>query len=88
MALDRLGSVAVDDLPAVLQFVLVHADSQLPQVRSLSVLVNASSYQHVYLLLWHCVRWCSWHARRSILPWAPIHACQVALVCLPGHNQL
>ena len=66
MALDRLGSVAVTDLPAVLQFVLVHADSQLPQVRS-SVCTLAqmrlaiSPYTHIS---WHGARWCSSHTRR------------------------
>ena len=34
MAIDRLDSVAVADLPAVLHFVLVHADCQRRQARS------------------------------------------------------
>lgn len=34
MAIDRLDSVAVADLPAVLHFVLVHADCQRRQACS------------------------------------------------------
>ena len=37
MAIDRLDSVAVADLPAVLHFVLVHADCQRRQARSACV---------------------------------------------------